>query len=101
MDHMVTLTMVPDALVLEKGIGWVWLQMSTLGWDGLHCTFCTFVCCLQHCQLIMFASSSCLLLHPLNLFFALYLFLYVFWLDLCSLLFFGGRGAVFAIMSCF
>lgn len=43
MDFMVTVTMVPDALALKKGIGWVWLRtfIPPLGWDRLKCTVCS------------------------------------------------------------
>lgn len=42
MDHMVTVTMVPDALALKTGIGWVWLRTdlpAATGLDALkpHC----------------------------------------------------------------
>lgn len=63
MDFMLTMTRVPDALVLKKGIGWVWLRtiIAPLGWDQLNCTVCSlfvvcyaalFVYCLFVCQCI-------------------------------------------------
>lgn len=84
MDHMVTVTMVPDALALEKGIGWVWLQtdLPPLGWDGLNCTICSlFVNCVLHCLLIVCLSVSgslCkLFLFALPVVLALFLFSFV------------------------
>ena len=73
MDHMVTLTMVPDALALEKGIGWVWLptDLPPLGRGFLNCTICTLcddhvphclfialLICLWVCLLALPVSSS-------------------------------------------
>lgn len=107
MDHMVTVTMVPDALALKKGIGWVWLRtdLPPQGWDGLHCTiFSLFVDCVVHCLLIvylsvdLFARSSCLFLIALPVVFTLFLFflsLFVLVLVHCCLFGYFPLWAVF------
>lgn len=73
MDFMLTVSMVPDALALEKGIGWVWLwtSLSPWGWNRLNCAArslfvdcynALFVCCVfirsaLACQLFPFLLS--------------------------------------------
>lgn len=76
MDHMVSL--VPDALALEKGTGWVWLRpdLPPLGWNGPTCTGrLLFVDCSLHVYLSVevFASSSCVFLFALPVVFPLFL----------------------------